>query len=169
MIAAALILLAGLFDRMRGAGWFSYSHTVGMAGMGTALAFLLGLHGWTVAAFVAAFCAGASPGWGNPLGAAFDKRPMGTNYEWWQIGILRVFTLEALIARGFIWTVPTMLLAPMHIGILIFVPLAALAFPLSVYLARELPRSRDYAWALMEFGRGLLMGLAAYFAHGVYQ
>ncbi|MHB1098431.1 MAG: hypothetical protein ACYCZR_02635 [Burkholderiales bacterium] len=138
-----------------------------MAGMGSVIAVLLGVHGWTMAAFVAAFCAGASPGWGNPLGAAFDKRPMGLDYEWWQVGLLRVYTLEALIFRGLIWTVPTLILAPMHLGILIFVPLAALALPLSVYLARELLRDQDYAWAMMEFGRGLLMGLAAYFG-GVY-
>lgn len=169
MTAIALILLAGLFDRMRGSGWFSYSHAVGMAGMGAVIAYLIGLHGWTVAAFVAAFCAGASPGWGNPLGAAFDKRPMGPNYEWWQVGKLRVYTLEALIFRGLIWTVPTLMLAPMHLGILIFVPLGAACFPLSVYLARDLLRDKDYAWALMEFGRGALMGLAAYFAHGVFQ
>lgn len=167
MTAAALILLAGLFDRLRGSGWCSYCHAIGMTGMGVVIASLLGVHGWTFVAFVSAFVAGASPGWGNPLGAAFDFRPMGRNYEDWQVGILRQSVPLALIARGLIWTVPTLILAPMHLGILIFVPLAALCFPLAVYLARELPAPRDTAWALMEFGRGLLMGLAAYFG-GVY-
>ena len=167
MTAIALILLAGLFDRMRGSGWFAYSHAIGMAGMGAVIAALLGLHGWNVAAFVAAFCAGASPGWGNPLGAAFDNRPMGPNYEWWQFGVLRVYTLGALVFRGLIWTVPTLILSPMHLGILVFVPLAALCLPLSVYLVREIPGNRDTAWALMEFIRGLLMGLAAYIG-GMY-
>ena len=167
MTAIALILLAGLFDRMRGSGWFAYSHAIGMAGMGAVIAALLELHGWNVAAFVAAFCAGASPGWGNPLGAAFDNRPMGKDYEWWQVSLFKHSVLAALVFRGLIWTVPTLLLAPVHLGVLIFVPLAALAFPVSVYLARDIPGSRDTAWALMEFIRGLLMGLAAYIG-GMY-
>ena len=162
-----LILLAGLFDRMRGSGWFAYSHAVGMACMGAIIAHLIGMDGWYSVAFVAAFCAGASPGWGNPLGAAFDKRPMGPNYEWWQVSLFKHSVLAALAFRGLIWTVPTLLLAPVHLGVLIFIPLAALAFPVSVYLARDIPGSRGTAWALMEFIRGLLMGLAAYFG-GVY-
>lgn len=167
MTAVLLILLAGLFDRIRGSGWFSYSHAIGMAAMGSVISYLLGIDGWLGLAFVMLFCIGASPGWGNPLGAAFDNRKMGTDYESWQTGMLRSSVLLALVARGLIWTAPALLLAPFHIGVLIFVPLAAMTFPAAVYISRELPGNKSEAWALMEFLRGLLMGLAAYIG-GMY-
>lgn len=158
----SLIILSGLFDRMRGSGWFRYSRGVGVLGMGATLAVLLHLNGGPFALFLAAFLAGAAPGWGNPLGACFDFRPMGANYEFWQIGILRRSVPLALVARGCIWTLPTLVVYPWTHGILIFAPLAALAFPLSVYLARDIPGSRGADWSALEFIRGTLMGMAAY-------
>ena len=151
------ILAAGLFDRMRGSGWFKYSHFIGMAGMSVSLGVLLGVHGWTFLAFVSIFMLGAAPGWGNPLGAAFDFRNMGSNYEWWQIGVLRKSVPLALLARGIMWTLPTLPFSSPT-----FVALGALAFPLSVYMVRDIPGKRAAAWSMLEFTRGVLFGIAAY-------
>src|SRR5512139_2099452 len=104
MTSIFAIILMGMFDRMRGGGWFPYAHGVGMAGMGVVTAYLLGAHGWVIPYIVAAVMLGAAPGWGNPLFAAFDKRPMEHNhYEWWQVGILRKNTFSAVAFRGAMW------------------------------------------------------------------
>lgn len=142
----ALIAL-GFFDRLRGSGWFAYSHMVGMLGMGAMTSLMLDVNGWTAIYVVAAVMLGAAPGWGNPLGAAFDGRPMGQDYEWWQVGILCRSTLAALLVRGLMWGA---LLAPISL----LAPLAfAIPFTLAPYLARLLPPGLD-RWALMEFTRG---------------
>ncbi len=149
------IFALGASDRVRGSGWFWNSHFLGMIGMGAATGLLLGLHGVTLVYVIAAVAIGAAPGWGNPLGAAFDNRPMGTNYEWWQRGITRTNAFLALTTRGAMWGV---LLIPVSPG-------AACAYLISFvvapYLARTLfPRNSIVdTWGIMEFCRGVLTGL----------
>lgn len=150
-----MMILLALFDRMRGGGWFRYSHLAGMLGMGVVVSLILNLHGWVFGYGVLAVMLGASFGWGNPLGAAFDGRPMGSAYEWWQVGILRRSVILALLARGAMWGIP---LAPM-------IPLApvafAIPFALSPYLARVIPWRGD-RWAILEFTRGAMTGSLLY-------
>lgn len=141
----AEVLLLGWLDRLRGSGMCKYCHFLGMLGMGLITSLLLDAHGWTAAYVVAAVTVGASFGWGNPLGAAFDERPMGTNYEWWQVGPMRECTFLALIVRGALWGLP---LAPVSWW-------AVLAFAIPFFVTPYLVRND---WALMEFTRGAFIG-----------
>ena len=106
MVSLIWIFGLSLLDRVRGSGWCAHCHLYGMLGMGLVTAALLGAHGWIATYVVAAVMLGAAPGWGNPLGAALDGRPMGAAYEWWQVGILRRSTLAALLFRGAMWGAP---------------------------------------------------------------
>lgn len=141
----ALILAMGLADRLRGSGWMKYSHALGLIGMGLVSAIILQVHGWTFLYVLSTVVLCGAPGWGNPLGAAFDRRPMGTNYEWWQVGILRKSVPLALFVRGLMWGLPLVFIN--HMAPLAF----AIPFTLAPYLFRN--------WDLMEFVRGLAIGI----------
>lgn len=142
-------LLLGLSDRIRGSGWFKYHHLVGQIAMGIVVAAMLHVFDPLAMAYVvAAVALGGAPGWGNPLGAAYDGRPMEQNhYEWWQVGILRRSAIAALAVRGFMWGV----------GLLpISVP-ATIAFTVAFVAAPYLARWMKLSWAWMEFTRGALV------------
>lgn len=147
MTAILSILALGLFDRIRGSGWFAYGRDIGLIGMGIVVALLLNATGWTMLYAVSAVAIGGAPGWGNPLGAAYDGRPMGTNYEWWQIGPWRDSTFAALVTRGFMWGV---LLWPVSVA-------ACVAFTVAFAAAPYLARWLKLPWAWMEFSRGALV------------
>lgn len=149
MIELTYIAALGLFDRVRGSGWFKYSHAAGMLGMGIVVAMLLNVTGWVMAYTIAAVALSGAPGWGNPLGAAFDGRRMGTNYEWWQVGLLRRSTAAALLARGFMWGA---LLLPVSV-------VATLAFTFAFVVTPYLARWAKMSWGWMEFGRGALVAI----------
>jgi hypothetical protein len=145
--------MMGLADRLRGSGWFTYCRQVGMVAMGIITAVMLHTHGWIAAYVITAVYIGAVSGWMNPLAAAFEKRPMNANYEWWQRGILRKSTFAALAFRGAMWGA---LLLPIHPGATLAY---IIAFTASPYIARNFPTSWDTLryfgrWGLMEFGRG---------------
>lgn len=146
----SMTLALGLFDRIRGSGWFTYGRDIGLIGMGVVVAMLLNVTGWTMLYVVSAVAIGGAPGWGNPLGAAYDGRPMErNNYEWWQIGPWRESTLAALVTRGFMWGV---LLWPVSIA-------ATVAFTGAFASAPYLARWLRLPWAWMEFGRGALVAI----------
>lgn len=148
MISILSILALGLADRVRGSGWFKYGHDYGLVAMGMIVAFMLNLSGWKALYTVAAVAFGGAPGWGNPLGAAYDGRPMEhNNYEWWQVGLLRRSIFAALVARGFLWGV---LLLPISIP-------AAIAFTVAFVVTPYLARWTRMSWGWMEFSRGALV------------
>lgn len=142
-------LSLGFSDRLRGSGWFKYSHTIGLLLMGVIIALMLKVSLWPLVYTVAAVTLGGSVGWGNPLGAAYDGREMGTDYEWWQVGVLRNSTLASVAFRGLMWGI---LLTPVSL-------IASGAIFLSFIIAPYLARATRMSWGWMEFTRGLLMGL----------
>jgi hypothetical protein len=150
MNALIWIIGMGLYDRMRGGGWCRYCHALGALGMGTTTTALLGVHGWVAVYVIVAVMLGATFGWGNPIGAALERRPMDTNTEWWQVGILRRSTLAALLFRGAMWGA---WLAPLSLGA---VAAFTAGFAAAPYLVRwALPLNpRIDSWAVMEFTRG---------------
>lgn len=143
------ILALGYADQMRGSGTFKYHHLVGQIAMGIVVATILHVFDPLAMAYVVAMVAwGSSPGWGNPLGAAYDGRPMEQNhYEWWQVGILRRSTIAALAVRGFMWGV----------GLLPVSVTATIAFTVAFVAAPYLARWMKLSWAWMEFTRGALV------------
>lgn len=151
MISTILSILAfGLADRLRGSGWFRYGHGVGLVAMGMVAAFILHVTGWVALYVIIVVALGGSPGWGSPLGAAYDGRQMErNNYEWWQVGILRKSTVAALAARGFMWGA---LLLPVS-------TLATVAFTVAFVVAPYIARWMKLSWAWMEFGRGTLVAI----------
>lgn len=145
------ILAMGVADRVRGGGWFAGGHLSGMLAMGLITAGLVGAHGLVAAYVVAAVMLGAAPGWGEPLGALFDRRPMGPNYEWWQRGFLRESAHAAAAARGVMWGLPLLPVSPT--AALAYVA----AFTASPYLVRNYQSSRVDMWGVMEVTRGILI------------
>lgn len=106
--------------------------------------------------FMLAMLAGSSTGWGEPLGALLDRRPMSPDkFEWWQRWVLPDLlcrnAVAAMIVRGLIWAAPFLPLALIDADLLA-VPLAfAIAVPVAPYLFRD--------WEIQEFARGGLAGL----------
>lgn len=101
------------------------------------------IYGWAVAvllghpadlvgiAIVLGMVAGMSPGWGTPLSALLNDRPMRGEFEWWQFGPLKESALAAMAFRGAMWAaclIPAALMDPAVwaavVGYLIAVPLA---------------------------------------------
>lgn len=158
-MSVALIIVFGFMDRLRGSSWLEphgirIGRVLGQVGMGLVSALLLHVHGWQFAYVTAVVIIGSMTGWGSPLGAAFDGRKM-TEFEGWQIGILKRSVPAALAFRGLMWGG----------GLVIINPLAPLAFivPFTIapYFARWFYPAR-YRWEMMEFSRGFLIGSALY-------
>jgi hypothetical protein len=120
---------------------------------------------WQTLVFAALWAAGASPGWGNPMGRALlynHKYPIKHSApERWQVGILRDNVPLALAARGAMWGAAV---APMAywLGwpILLLTPIMAVALTAAPYISAKIfvPQAR---WAPMEVIKGALFGLLA--------
>lgn len=154
MIDLAAILSMGALDRWRGdrndlgsklVEKLLYGAAVCLAATGTLFTPLLPL-------FMLALLIGSSIGWGEPLGALIDRRPMVEDrLEWWQFGVAKRSSLVAMVLRGAIWGLPFMPLVWFDTDLLA-VPLAFLiAVPLAPYLFRD--------WEIQEFVRGWIAGL----------
>lgn len=158
MIELFAILAMAILDRWRGDGdnigsrlveKLLYGAATCVAATGTLLTPLLPL-------FMLAMLAGSSTGWGEPLGALINRRPMNpAKLERWQPwilpGLLRRSAIAAMIMRGLIWAAPFLPLVLIDAD-LIAVPLAfAVAVPVAPYLFRD--------WEIQEFARGGIAGL----------
>ncbi len=114
--------------------------------------------------FAILFLAGASIGWGQPIGWLISGKKSG-NYEWWQIGILRDNPHLAVYCRGLLWTIPVLPLIAFDIRVSYF----AAAMPMAFYAAAlishyTVKRGMKYAWEAHECIRGgllatMIMGL----------
>lgn len=169
LTAFFLILLSGIFDRLRGTGKYVLGHA--WAGVqGALIAYLLGARGWFIPSFAAFWWLGASFGWGNPVGAVLDRiKQNPNNREWWQVQGLQNPGNEvlSLFVRGAMWgacTIPVVLYFSGDPKLLVMAPIMAIIFPSAALLARAPSSSPvDYdTWAFMEFLRGTMAGIAAY-------
>jgi hypothetical protein len=102
------VFVCGVADRVRGSDFNIISRTVDRVLYALILAIgpSLILGDYSLATFfclAVAMYVGMVFGWGNPLKAAITEMPMESNYERWQVGILRKNVYLALAVRGFIW------------------------------------------------------------------
>ena len=168
-----LVALSGLVDRVRGSGVVHF-------GIGKATDQIL--YGWLYAALlgfpmtiytpaiIAAFVLGCSFGWANPTGGALRKDwesmnpenfhgARGNQYEWWQVGPLRVNPYMALTVRGILWGLPVSAALWFAAPELVFVPVIAygVSMPLAVALAAHTPHwYGENTWEAQEFYRGIM-------------
>lgn len=158
IFALISVLSAGCLDRWRGdednigsklIEKLLYGSAVCVAATGTPFTPLLPL-------FMLAMLAGSSSGWGEPLGALIERRPMDTNnMERWQRmilpGLLRRSAVAALIVRGAIWGAPFLPLAWLDPDLIRVFVAFLVAVPVAPYLFRD--------WEIQEFARGCIAGI----------
>ena len=161
MIEPILIALMGVFDRWRGRAWpQSWEKyplkTLSALALGWCVALLLGhAFDWAALLIVLGMFAGSRPGWGEPLGAYFDGRPMRQgNLEVWQFGVFRQNTLAALWLRGAIWGVCVLPAAWFDWRAVLVAGCVTVAYPAAAWVGRKL---QD--WELLELSRGWILGL----------
>ena len=155
-------LACGPVDRLRGSARGLPSKTLELALYGLLIGIAMGLlpSPWLYAV-AALFALGGAPGWGEPLGAALEKRPMlGQRLEWWQVGPLQTDVRLAIVARGALWGVPCLLVAPWAPHAVLLVPIMAFAMLAAVYIGLAFEEFLEWnAWHVMEVSRGLIAGI----------
>lgn len=155
MIEPLLILCAGFMDRIRGDSFHLFSRTIEKLTYGWIIAAIAGYSFSLLTIPIAIlFAVGMSPGWGKPLGAALDGKPMTDIYgkwETWQYGFTRKNAWVALTVRGVITGIPLFLTGLYAISFAIMIAFA-IAFPVSAFIARSI--TKDDPWSLGEYFRG---------------
>jgi len=115
MTTLLLMLINSAGDRLRGTGAPTYQ--AGAITAGTIFTLCMAWYmpnGWQVLIIdgwglllIAAYVLGEAPGWGCPLGAYLEDKPMhGWDLEWWQFGPLKRTPGPALVFRGLMWGAP---------------------------------------------------------------
>lgn len=160
-----LIYLAGLCDRLRGAGFDFGLRIIDQLTYGWVIAAILGHPvDLLTPAIAAAFALGSAPGWGDTSSAIMQRRELNPlELNRWQIGILEKNKWASAAARGVIWGLPVALLGffdPVLIAALAAMPIAYIG---AAYLAGFFPGKNDGAftgspWGWMESMRGWLAG-----------
>lgn len=156
-----LLLLSGPLDWLRGSDIRWCPTLVRSLAYGFGLAILLGSsHLWTWPVFAVLWAVGEAPGWGEPVGAILDRRPMRPGHlERWQVGPLKTNSWLAVTARGAIWAAPPALLAlvdPVYLASLGLL----LIFPATLMLDRR-KTLLTWNWQEWELLRGWSMGVVA--------
>ena len=160
-ILPLLIFLAGLCDRLRGAGFDFGTRLTDQITYGWVIAAVLG-HPFDplTPAIAATFALGSAPGWGDTSSAIMQRRdldPLELNR--WQVGILAKNKWLSATARGVIWGLPVSLLGwfdPRLIAAVVVMPAAYIG---AAWLAGFFPAKAENArtgspWAWMESMRG---------------
>lgn len=161
MYEPLLIAMSGMMDRVRGDALHLFDQR--------ALDKLL--YGWVIAAMfqhpfdwltpaiAGAFLLGASPGWGDSMGAILEKRElrpdMVARNHFWQIGILKRNKWAAAVARGALWGAPIALLGVFDPTLLMAVPVYTAAYVGSLLVSM---RFLNGSWGHAETVRGLIAG-----------
>lgn len=164
-----LIFLAGLCDRLRGAGFDFGTRLIDQLTYGWVIAAVLG-HPFDplTPAIAAAWALGSAPGWGDTSSAIMQRRELDRlELNSWQVGMLATNKWASAFARGLIWGLPVALLGwfdPRLINAVLVVPIAYIG---AAWLAGFLPDKKANAptgspWGWMEALRGWLA--AAMFA-----
>lgn len=176
--ALLLAFLGGVVDRVRGSGVVHI-----MEGKASAQV----VYGWLYATLlsftfvadpiftpllIAAFTLGVSIGWANPTGGALRKDwdsmdpdnfygARGNEYEWWQLGYMRINPYFALFCRGLLWGAPiSAVLYFASTQLLWLIPLVVfpLCVPLAILLAAYTPHwYGENTWEAQEKYRGWLV------------
>jgi hypothetical protein len=164
MIAAMILafLVAGLADRIRGDvfDFLPWRKSGDSAVYGLAVAVCLApSHWWAYPAFIGLWIAGASFGWGEPMGAALEGRPMQQGVlEWWQFGPFTSNAWAALALRGLIWGACILPLAIWDLRFLFALAMTGI-LPLAAWIGRQTaPR---YEWVAQEYLRGWMIAAVA--------
>lgn len=158
-----LIFMAGLCDRMRGAGFDFGLRIIDQLVYGWVIAAVLG-HPFDplTPAIAAAFALGSAPGWGGTSAAIMHRRDLNrADLLSWQVGILARNKWLSATARGVIWGLPVALLGwfdPRLIAAVVVMPAAYIG---AAWLAGFFPAKGENAktgspWAWMESMRGWL-------------
>ena len=170
IVAGCIVLtIAGAAaDRLRGTDHLPALVSKLLHGFVAAIVVCYPTDGWFVALFIALFAAGASPGWGRPLGVALGAMtdgPHAAKPERWQVGPL-LNDKAALVFRGFMWMLPTVPLYfftnnPMYLTAWLVMGAAFFAAPyIVVALDKQFPvmlYNLDLErWAAQEWLRGAL-------------
>ncbi len=136
-----LIIATTVFDKLRGQGKLPKA--------------LL-----TTCLFLAAFVAGISVGWGQPIGAYIaDVPPRLDRAEWWQFGNLPEMPFVSVLVRAVIWAAPIAAVG-FYDNVVYKVAIAVLiAFPLAAFITRKMLKNTIRAWEYHEYIRGLLVGI----------
>ena len=160
-----LIVLAGLLDRVRGDGFHFFRRVVDKLLYGWIIAAIF-QHpfDWLTPAIAVAFAFGASPGWGDSMGAILEKREIYADYDrnhFWQHGILRRNKWAAAVVRGALWGVPVALLGYFDPLLVWAIPVYTIAFVGSLVLAARLDSKQ---WEHAETIRGIMAGALIWLA-----
>lgn len=153
------IYMMGHFDRISGD-----SYDLGLTKWAERL-----MYGWMCAAVVGhpfdiftlasglAIALGRAPGWGEPIGAALERRQMvEERLEWWQIGPAARHTWVALWARGAMWGMCFLPLAWFDHKFLAATAAFTIALPAAILIER-LRGTNNWEW--QERFRGWIAGI----------
>lgn len=162
-----LIVLAGLMDRVRGDQFHFFRRVVDKLVYGWVIAALFGHPlDWLTPAIAVAFALGASPGWGDSMGAILEGRDIKPGYDrghFWQFGPLRRRKWPAAVVRGALWGLPVALLAYYDPLLIWAVPIMTIAYTASLAIsARWLGRSWEHAETLRGWIAGALTWAIVY-------
>jgi hypothetical protein len=164
MIAALILafLVAGFADRLRGDDYdlSPWRKAGDSAVYGLAVAVCLAPSTWwTYPVFIALWIAGASIGWGEPMGAALEGRSMERDrLEWWQFGFFARNAWAALALRGVIWGGCTLPLAVFDRRFLFALAMTGV-MPLAAWIGKATGPKRS--WVVQECVRGWLIAAVA--------
>ncbi|MGB0732878.1 MAG: hypothetical protein ACPGPF_03905 [Pontibacterium sp.] len=176
MLISFYVLLAALMnsagDRVRGTGApFFFAAAITGAAIYTTTLFLLVpddlagqfFYGGICVLAMVAYLVGESFGWGEPLGAFLERRPMDPQkLEPWQIGPLATNAGLALVVRGAMWGAPIAAILTLYINIgsaLSVLVAYTVAFWLAPLLCRGLALDTTHKWERTESVRGALVVL----------
>jgi len=159
-LAVVFVVGCGLLDRLRG---FDSSIPAAISKLiyGLWVTGFLGYYAsaplWAIATGALLFALGSAPGWGHPIGAALTGKPAVVEPEWWQVtSWLENNVKGALAVRGFMWTLPLVVLAPVSLMFMLPAVAMPVAFTTAPYIAKHITIVKS--WAAMEIIRGLLFG-----------
>lgn len=108
--------------------------------------------------FALLFLAGSSLGWGQPIGWMISGNKTG-KYESWQKGILEDNVHLAVLTRGLIWGLPSLILLYWTKDVIPFAVSIPISFYLAAFISKFLVKKEiKYAWEFHEVLRGILLG-----------
>lgn len=157
-----LIVMSGLCDRLRGAGFDFGLRVIDQLLYGWVLAACLGHpQDWLTIGIAIAFALGSAPGWGDTSSAIMQRRELNAlELNKWQVGILAKNKWLSAAARGLIWGLPVAAFAyfdPHLLSALVVMPAAYIG---AAYMAGFLPSKKDSKigspWGYMEAMRGMM-------------
>lgn len=157
MVEVLLIIFTTIIDKLRGQGKLPKSIMQMLYGVG--LAAYLNYNLKFIIAFSIAFVLGISIGWGEPVGAYIQDRPMQQDkLESWQFGLFRKNVFAAICLRALIWVMPLIIICIWWPQTMPAIPAIFISFILAVKIAKRMLKNTIAAWEYHELIRGFLVG-----------